>query len=88
MKPIISFVAISLFVYSSCSDNGFNNVSPPTIQEQYKGVVYPLKPVSRSLSSFETDWENEISVELNSGDTVNLPWANLTQSSLPIDFWA
>ena len=86
MKPIISFVAISLFVYSSCSDNGFNNVSPPTIQEQYKGVVYPLKPVSRSLSSFETDWENEISVELNSGDTVNLPWANLTQSSLPIDF--
>lgn len=42
MKPIISFVAISLFVYSSCSDNGFNDVSPPTIQEQYKGVVYPL----------------------------------------------
>lgn len=86
MKPwILCVAAISLCVHSSCSNNEFNDVSPPTIDTKVCGIVYPLKMKSRSLSSFENDWENQTSIELNSGVNRNLPWVT-SDANLPIDF--
>lgn len=87
MKTFIFFnVAIfSLCVYSSCSDKEFNDVSPPIAQEQYNGIVYPLKTISRSiLSTFETDWENETYAILQSGDSIVLPWAAHSDANMPV----
>ena len=83
---LLMLTIFSLFVYSSCSDNDFSDVSPPKqIETVPLGVVYPLKTISRSLSSFETNWENQTNITLNSGQNKNLPWVT-SDANLPIDF--
>lgn len=80
--------------YQSCTDKDINPITDQqksVIDPDYiKGYVYPLSkayqriyPRSRS-TSFETDWENYTQVTLNSGESVNLPWANLTDSNIPL----
>ena len=86
MKRVIYSIIIGLCVFTSCYDRDFNDISPPLTDKQLNQVVYPLKPTSRSISTFDTDWENEIQVTLNSGNNAFLPWANTSQSSLPPEF--
>ena len=86
MKRVIYSIIIGLCVFTSCYDRDFNDISPPLTDKQLNQVVYPLKSTSRSISTFDTDWENEIQVTLNSGNNAFLPWANTSQSSLPPEF--
>lgn len=85
MKKFYYFLAvISSCVYSSCSDTLLSDVSPPKVEANVSGIVYPLKMKSRSLSSFETNWENQTTVTLKSGLPVILPWAPNSDANLPV----
>lgn len=96
MKKLFLSLAIIGYVMASqsCTDQEINSI----IEQQnsvidpnsMNGYVYPLSeahqrmfPKSRS-GSFETDWENCTQVTLNTGKYVNLPWANITDSNLPL----
>lgn len=84
-------------MFASCSDRIENitesNESVLANELYAKGYVYPLSkayqamnPITRSgETSFETDWENKQFVYTYSGEKANLPWANVTDSNIPLD---
>lgn len=86
MKHLFSALwGISILIMLwSCSEE------QPAIRQQEKTqsftyCVYPLanRVVTRSLSTFDTDWENQRNIILNSGNQVNLPWY-YSDANLPI----
>lgn len=69
----------------SCSEEQIVVGQQSEEQRGYDCCVYPLsgKATTRSLSAFETNWENQRNVTLNSGALANLPWY-YSDANLPI----
>ena len=98
MRKTILIIALNIaaFVLASCSDNLENLIKDDVIvlDEQFlNGYVYPLSNTYQAMYSatrseeisFETDWENRSFVYTYSGAKVDLPWASVTDSNLPLD---
>lgn len=98
MRKTILIIALNIaaFVLVSCSDNLENLIKDDVIvlDEQFlNGYVYPLSNTYQAMYSatrseeisFETDWENRSFVYTYSGAKVDLPWASVTDSNLPLD---
>ena len=73
---VFSIMVIITMVITSCQDEAFVESQIVVTENIDNGIVYPLskKAQTRSLSAFDTDWENQTEVVLNNGETVNLPW--------------
>lgn len=84
---VFSIVMVITMVITSCQDETFVESQTVVTENMDNGIVYPLskKAQTRALSAFDTDWENQISVILNSGEPVNLPWCN-SNANLPVQF--
>lgn len=81
-KNIFTTILLAAF-FLSCSEN---ELVQTTAYENVKtsNVVYPLTMLkSRNANSFESNWENHISVTLDSGEPINLPWVTPVVSALP-----
>lgn len=92
----IDFISCLFLIFVSCSNgleidlekNNYGTIDSQSIVS----YVYPLSDsfekdvITRSVNSaFETNWENQNSVTLNSGNIINLPWAISSDSNMPFD---
>lgn len=81
-KALLGVLMLGMCV--SCSEEQLTVERQEELQA-YDCCVYPLsvKTATRGVGTFDTDWENQKSVVLNSGDTVNLPWY-YSNANLPV----
>lgn len=79
---------------TSCHDDQIlvsdTNLNLKTEQQATDNITYPLSQefkssLTKSSSSFETDWENMEEIVPSYGETISLPWRKIAQATIPTE---